>query len=107
MAASYIKTRHHSGDCRNLSYRWRAERINSSDALRSDPHLDFQIPQGAQRPGIHDRASEIDTDGLHAVVNTPVLLRMVRAFVPVLAKNGGGAVANMLSVVSGLVLSGP
>jgi NAD(P)-dependent dehydrogenase (short-subunit alcohol dehydrogenase family) len=33
-------------------------------------------------------------------VNVFGVLRMVRAFAPVLAKNGGGAIANMLSVVS-------
>jgi hypothetical protein len=34
------------------------------------------------------------------------MLRMVRAFAPVLAKNGGGAIANMLSVVSWFVFTG-
>jgi NAD(P)-dependent dehydrogenase (short-subunit alcohol dehydrogenase family) len=33
-------------------------------------------------------------------VNVFGMLRMVRAFAPVLARNGGGAIANMLSVVS-------
>jgi NAD(P)-dependent dehydrogenase (short-subunit alcohol dehydrogenase family) len=33
-------------------------------------------------------------------VNVFGMLRMVQAFAPVLAKNGGGAIANMLSVVS-------
>jgi NAD(P)-dependent dehydrogenase (short-subunit alcohol dehydrogenase family) len=36
-------------------------------------------------------------------VNVFGMLRMVRAFAPVLAKNGGGAIANMLSVVSWFV----
>lgn len=36
-------------------------------------------------------------------VNVFGVLRMVRAFAPVLAKNGGGAIANMLSVVSWFV----
>lgn len=36
-------------------------------------------------------------------VNVFGMLRMVRAFAPVLAKNGGGAFANMLSVVSWFV----
>src|ERR1700722_13970700 len=37
-------------------------------------------------------------------VNVFGMLRMVRAFAPVLARNGGGAIANMLSVVSWFVL---
>jgi NAD(P)-dependent dehydrogenase (short-subunit alcohol dehydrogenase family) len=36
-------------------------------------------------------------------VNVFGMLRMVRAFAPVVAKNGGGAIANMLSVVSWFV----
>jgi NAD(P)-dependent dehydrogenase (short-subunit alcohol dehydrogenase family) len=36
-------------------------------------------------------------------VNVFGMLRMVRAFAPVLARNGGGAIANMLSVVSWFV----
>lgn len=36
-------------------------------------------------------------------VNVFGMLRMIRAFTPVLAKNGGGAIANMLSVVSWFV----
>ncbi|MGA7237378.1 MAG: SDR family oxidoreductase [Bryobacteraceae bacterium] len=36
-------------------------------------------------------------------VNVFGVLRMVRAFAPVLAKNGGGAIVNMLSVVSWFV----
>jgi NAD(P)-dependent dehydrogenase (short-subunit alcohol dehydrogenase family) len=36
-------------------------------------------------------------------VNVFGVLRMVRAFAPVLARNGGGAIANMLSVVSWFV----
>jgi len=36
-------------------------------------------------------------------VNVFGMLRMIRAFAPVLAKNGGGAIANMLSVVSWFV----
>jgi NAD(P)-dependent dehydrogenase (short-subunit alcohol dehydrogenase family) len=36
-------------------------------------------------------------------VNVFGILRMVRAFAPVLARNGGGAIANMLSVVSWFV----
>jgi NAD(P)-dependent dehydrogenase (short-subunit alcohol dehydrogenase family) len=36
-------------------------------------------------------------------VNVFGMLRMVRAFAPVLAKNGGGAIANILSVVSWFV----
>jgi NAD(P)-dependent dehydrogenase (short-subunit alcohol dehydrogenase family) len=36
-------------------------------------------------------------------VNVFGMLRMVRAFAPILAKNGGGAIANMLSVVSWFV----
>jgi len=36
-------------------------------------------------------------------VNAFGMLRMVRAFAPVLARNGGGAMANMLSVVSWFV----
>jgi NAD(P)-dependent dehydrogenase (short-subunit alcohol dehydrogenase family) len=36
-------------------------------------------------------------------VNVFGMLRMVRAFAPVLAKNGGGVIANMLSVVSWFV----
>jgi NAD(P)-dependent dehydrogenase (short-subunit alcohol dehydrogenase family) len=36
-------------------------------------------------------------------VNVFGVLRVVRAFAPVLAKNGGGAIANMLSVVSWFV----
>jgi NAD(P)-dependent dehydrogenase (short-subunit alcohol dehydrogenase family) len=36
-------------------------------------------------------------------VNVFGMLRMARAFAPVLAKNGGGAIANMLSVVSWFV----
>jgi len=36
-------------------------------------------------------------------VNVFGMLRMVRAFAPVLASNGGGAIANMLSVVSWFV----
>jgi NAD(P)-dependent dehydrogenase (short-subunit alcohol dehydrogenase family) len=36
-------------------------------------------------------------------VNVFGMLRMVRAFAPVLAQNGGGAIANMLSVVSWFV----
>jgi len=36
-------------------------------------------------------------------VNVFGMLRMVQAFAPVLAKNGGGAIANMLSVVSWFV----
>src|ERR1700678_1458286 len=36
-------------------------------------------------------------------VNVFGMLHMVRAFAPVLAKNGGGAIANMLSVVSWFV----
>src|ERR1700722_16963311 len=36
-------------------------------------------------------------------VNVFGMLRMVRAFAPVLAKNGGGAIVNMLSVVSWFV----
>jgi NAD(P)-dependent dehydrogenase (short-subunit alcohol dehydrogenase family) len=37
-------------------------------------------------------------------VNVFGMLRMVRAFAPVLARNGGGAIANMLSVVSWFVV---
>jgi NAD(P)-dependent dehydrogenase (short-subunit alcohol dehydrogenase family) len=36
-------------------------------------------------------------------VNVFGMLRMVRAFAPILARNGGGAIANMLSVVSWFV----
>jgi NAD(P)-dependent dehydrogenase (short-subunit alcohol dehydrogenase family) len=36
-------------------------------------------------------------------VNVFGMMRMVRSFAPVLAKNGGGAIANMLSVVSWFV----
>jgi NAD(P)-dependent dehydrogenase (short-subunit alcohol dehydrogenase family) len=39
-------------------------------------------------------------------VNVFGVLRMVRAFAPVLAKNGGGAIVNMLSVVSWFVNPG-
>lgn len=39
-------------------------------------------------------------------VNVFGVLRMVRAFAPVLKKNGGGAIANMLSVVSWFVYGG-
>src|SRR5579863_704386 len=51
-------------------------------------------------------ASPMLADGSEAAlraemeVNVFGMLRMVRAFAPVLAKNGGGAIANMLSVVS-------
>jgi NAD(P)-dependent dehydrogenase (short-subunit alcohol dehydrogenase family) len=41
--------------------------------------------------------------GAEMEVNVFGMLRMVRAFAPVLAKNGGGAIANMLSVVSWFV----
>jgi NAD(P)-dependent dehydrogenase (short-subunit alcohol dehydrogenase family) len=39
-------------------------------------------------------------------VNVFGVLRMVRAFAPVLAKNGGGAIVNMLSIVSWFVNPG-
>jgi NAD(P)-dependent dehydrogenase (short-subunit alcohol dehydrogenase family) len=39
-------------------------------------------------------------------VNVYGVLRMIQAFAPVLAKNGGGAIANMLSVVSWFVNPG-
>jgi NAD(P)-dependent dehydrogenase (short-subunit alcohol dehydrogenase family) len=54
-------------------------------------------------------ASPMLADGSEAAlraemeVNVFGMLRMVRAFAPVLAKNGGGAIANMLSVVSWFV----
>src|SRR3984957_5867758 len=54
-------------------------------------------------------ASQMLADGSEAAfraemeVNVFGMLRMVGAFAPVLAKNGGGAIANMLSVVSWFV----
>jgi NAD(P)-dependent dehydrogenase (short-subunit alcohol dehydrogenase family) len=77
-----------------------------SAAVRAAGDIDLLVNNaGIARPGSFLAEGAVEAAREHFEVNFVGPLRMARAFAPVLARNGGGAIVNVLSVTSWM--SGP